>query len=98
MQVCVQYRSAAECGNTPYEGKEYYHEWLCGAIAHKLFLLTTITKMNEASSLTHGGDAFGKELIKDRRFGSSGLNLTFEGLLLGSSLRLRAKPTSSNPL
>jgi hypothetical protein len=46
---------------------------------------------------THGGDAFSKELVKNHMFGSSGLNLVFEGLLLGVSLHLRVRTTSSNP-
>jgi hypothetical protein len=37
---------------------------------------------------THGGDAFGRELAKDHRIDSSGLNLNIEGLLLGVSLHL----------
>jgi hypothetical protein len=48
-------------------------------------------------TLTHGGDAFGRELVGNHRFGSSGLNLVFEGLLLEMILRLRVKATSSNP-
>jgi hypothetical protein len=40
---------------------------------------------------------FGKERTKDHRFGSLGLNLTFEGILLGASFHLRAKPTSTTP-
>jgi hypothetical protein len=53
--------------------------------------------MNRALTPTHGGDTFGIELTKDRRFGSSRLNLAFKGLLLGASLHLRVKATSSNP-
>jgi hypothetical protein len=50
------------------------------------------------STPTHrGGDDFGKELTRHRRFGSSGLNLAFEGLVLGVSLCFCAKVTSSNP-
>jgi hypothetical protein len=40
------------------------------------------------SNPTHGGDAFDKELARDRRFGSSGLNLAFDGLLLAMSICL----------
>jgi hypothetical protein len=43
------------------------------------------------STPTRGGDDFGKELARSRRFGSSGLNLTSEGLLLGASLCLWVK-------
>jgi hypothetical protein len=44
-----------------------------------------------------GVPLFGKELTKDRMFSSVGLNLTFKGLLLGVSLRLRVNATSSDP-
>jgi hypothetical protein len=37
------------------------------------------------------------KLTKNRRLGSSGLNLAFEGLLLRASLRLHAKGTRSEP-
>jgi hypothetical protein len=57
----------------------------------------TTTGMDEASTPTRGGDAFGTELAKDRKFGSSGLNHIFEGLLLGASISLRMRATSSNP-
>jgi hypothetical protein len=50
-----------------------------------------------APTLTHAGDTFGRELAKNHRFGSLGLNLTFEGLLLGVSLRLQVKATLANP-
>jgi hypothetical protein len=53
--------------------------------------------MNKVSTLIHGGDTFGIELTKDHMFGSSGLNLTFEGATIGASLRLHAKTTSNNP-
>jgi hypothetical protein len=46
---------------------------------------------------TRGGDAFGRELTGNHRFSSSGLNLTFERLLLGVSLHLQEKANSSNP-
>jgi hypothetical protein len=39
----------------------------------------------------------GKELAKNHRFGSSGVNLAFEGLLLGANLCLQVSATSSNP-
>jgi hypothetical protein len=53
--------------------------------------------MSLVSTSTCGGDAFGKEITRHHRFGSSGLNLTFKGLLLGASLHLHEKATSSNP-
>jgi hypothetical protein len=46
------------------------------------------SERSSVSTPTHGGDTFGKELTRDHRFNSSGLNLTFEGLLLGVSLCL----------
>jgi hypothetical protein len=49
------------------------------------------------STPTRGGDAFGMELAESHRFSSSRLSLAFEGLLLGASLCLSAKPTSSDP-
>jgi hypothetical protein len=52
---------------------------------------------SEVSTPTHGGDAFGMELTKNRKFSSSGLNLAFEGLLLGVSLRRRVKGTRNEP-
>jgi CYTH domain-containing protein len=48
------------------------------------------------STPTHGGDALGRELTGNHMFNSSGLKLTFEGLLLGASLHLGVKATSSN--
>jgi hypothetical protein len=77
----VQYHITAECGNTPYSSKGYYHDRLCGAIARELFCNNGKTS-NEASTPTCGGDTFGMELTKSGRFGSAGLNLTSEGLLL----------------
>jgi hypothetical protein len=49
-----------------------------------------------APTPTHGGDAVSRELIKNHRFSSSWLNLTFKRLLLKMSLRLRVRTTSSN--
>jgi hypothetical protein len=65
-------------------------------MAHKL-CCNASKSTNEASTPTRGGDAFGTRLAKNRWFGSSGLNLAFEGLLLGASLRLRAKVTRNEP-
>jgi hypothetical protein len=48
-------------------------------------------------TLTREGDAVGRELIENHKFGLSGLNHAFKGLLLGVSLHLRVKATSSNP-
>jgi hypothetical protein len=67
----------------------------CAALSHTSFLSMTTT--DEASTPSHRGDAFGTKLARDRRFDSSGLNLAFEGLLLGASLRLCVRATSSNP-
>jgi hypothetical protein len=47
MQACTQYHHATGCGNTPYEGKGYYHDRLYGDIARKPFLQIA-TIMNEA--------------------------------------------------
>jgi hypothetical protein len=47
MQACTQYRRAAGCGNSLYEGKGYYHDQLCGDITRKPFLQIA-TIMNEA--------------------------------------------------
>jgi hypothetical protein len=49
------------------------------------------------STPTCGGDAFRNELIVGHRFGSSGLNLASEGLLLGASLYIRAKGYLNQP-
>jgi hypothetical protein len=46
------------------------------------------SERSSISTQTHGGDAFGKGLTRDRRFGSVRLNLAFEGLLLVASLHL----------
>jgi hypothetical protein len=46
----------------------------------------TKSERNSVSFPTRGGDAFGIELTRDHRFGSSGLNLAFDGLLLGGEL------------
>jgi hypothetical protein len=76
--------------------KGYYHDRLCGTIAHELF--HNINKSpSEASTPTCGGDAFCMKLDESRRFGSSGWNLTFKGLLLGASLRLLMEGTRSDP-
>jgi hypothetical protein len=40
---------------------------------------------------------FGMELTESCRFGSSGLNLAFEGLLLGVSLHILMEGTRSGP-
>jgi hypothetical protein len=69
----------------------------CAALSHANFFANDNNKNERSFNTTRGGHAFDKELAKDHRFGSSGLNLAFEGLLLGASLRLGAKPTSSNP-
>jgi hypothetical protein len=95
-QVHVQYRITAECGNTPYGGKGYYHDQLCDAIARELVCNIDKTS-SEASTPTCGGDTFGMELAKSRRFGSSGLNLASKGLLLGASLRIVTEGTHSDP-
>jgi hypothetical protein len=64
---------------------------------HTQTFLPMTTRTDEASTPTRGGDSFDTELAKDRRFGSLGLNLAFEGLLLGASLRLHVRATSSDP-
>jgi hypothetical protein len=51
----------------------------------------------QSSNPTRGGDTFGIELAKNHRFSSSGLNLTFERLLLGASSHLHVKAASSDP-
>jgi hypothetical protein len=50
---------------------------------------------SEASIPTRGGDAFVMRLTNNRRFSTLGLNLIFEGLLLGASLRLHVKGTGN---
>jgi hypothetical protein len=63
-----------------------------------LFLKKMTTEAKSyVSTPTHGDHAFGRDLTKGRRFSSSGLSLVFEGLLLGLSLCLHAKATSSSP-
>jgi hypothetical protein len=96
LQVCVQYRITAWCGNNPYNGKGYYHDRLCGIFTHELFCNAN-ESLSQASTPTRGGDPFGMKLTKNHRFGSSGFNLTFERLLLGASFRLRVKGAPSNP-
>jgi hypothetical protein len=68
---------------------------------------TFFTKHNDRSksfisTLTRRGDAFGRELTKSRRFGSSGLSLAFKGLVLGrafaSKPRLPQSATVSRDL
>jgi hypothetical protein len=61
-------------------------------------LFCNISKTSsEASTPTGRDDAFGMELSESCRFGSSGLNLAFEGLLLGASLHIPVEGTRSNP-
>jgi hypothetical protein len=59
----------------------------CMAILHASLFANSDSKSERSSLLapTCGGDTFDKELAKDRRFSSSGLNLAFEGLLLGAA-------------
>jgi hypothetical protein len=52
---------------------------------------------SRGSTRTCGGDAFITRLAKNHRFDSSGLNLAFEGPLLGESLRVGPKGTYNNP-
>jgi hypothetical protein len=86
----VQHCITAGYGNTPYYDKGYYHD--------RLEIFCNINESSsEASTPTCGGDAFGTELTKSCWFGSSGLNLTFEGLLLGVSIRMLAEGTHSEP-
>jgi hypothetical protein len=86
----VQHRITAGYGNTPYDDKGYYHD--------RLELFCNINESSsEASTPTCGGDAFGTELTKSCWFGSSGLNLTFEWLLLGVSIRMLTEGTHSDP-
>jgi hypothetical protein len=62
----------------------------CAAISRASLFANNRSKSERrlASTPTHGVDSFGKELARGHRFGSSGLNLASEGLLLGVSLRL----------
>jgi hypothetical protein len=62
---------------------------------HKQTFCNPNESMSEASTPTHRGDTFGMKLTKNCRFDSSGLNLAFEGLLLGESLRCDMKGTHS---
>jgi hypothetical protein len=57
----------------------------CAAISHAILFANDGSRSERclASTLTHGGDTFNKELIGGRRFSLSGLNLASEGLLLG---------------
>jgi hypothetical protein len=75
------------CGNTPYDGKGIIMTG-CAALSHTNFFVT---------STTCGGDAFGTELTESRRFSSLGLDLTFERLLLGVSIRILGEGTCSDP-
>jgi hypothetical protein len=74
-----------------------------GALAHKFFALlanffaTSAKPQVKLQPPTCGGDAFDMELIKNHRFGSSGLNLAFEELLLGASLHTLVEGTRSDP-
>jgi hypothetical protein len=47
MHACMQYRSTTRCGNTPYEGKVYYHDRLYSDITRNPFLQVATTT-NEA--------------------------------------------------
>jgi hypothetical protein len=95
-QVCVQYRIAVGCGNTPCASKGYCHNRLCGTIAQELFC-NAKKSTSEASPPTYGGDAFAMKLVKNHRFGSSGLNLAFDGLLLGAAFGAARRVPSTNP-
>jgi hypothetical protein len=53
------------------------------ALLHTSFFCNIDNSLSEASTPTCRGDAFGTKLIKSYMFGSSGLNLAFEGLVLG---------------
>jgi hypothetical protein len=71
----------------------------CMAISHASLFANSNSKSErrKISTPTRGGDAFGKELTRDRSFASLGWNLFFEGLLFGVSLYLRVKATSCKP-
>jgi hypothetical protein len=69
---------------------------LCGTITREIS--HNIDKIpSEASTPTCEGDAFGTELTKSCKFGSSGLKLASEELLLEVSLRILAEGTHSDP-
>jgi hypothetical protein len=61
------------------------------------FSTTSLNKREVRPGPNPRGDAFGIELTKNSRLLSSGVNLAFERLLLGASLQLQLKITSSNP-
>jgi hypothetical protein len=61
------------------------------------FFVNAHKSSSEASTPTSRGDALGTKLAKNHRFGSPGLNLAFEGLLLGANLWLYVKGTGSIP-
>jgi hypothetical protein len=60
-------------------------------------LCSTKESASEFSTLTRGGNTFSTELTKNYRFSSSGLNLAFEGLLLGASHCFYVKGTHNEP-
>jgi hypothetical protein len=61
------------------------------------FFVTKTTSQVEFQPQLVGVMLSAENSLSDSRFGSSGLNLTFEGLLLGASLRRRVKGTDSEP-
>jgi hypothetical protein len=52
----------------------------CAVLSHTYVLPVSTTRAREASTPTHGGDAFGTTLAENRRFSLLGLNLAFEGV------------------
>jgi hypothetical protein len=70
----------------------------CVALSNTNFFATPKKQREQSfNPNSQGGDAFGTKLTRNCRFCSSGLNLTSEGLLLGASLQLCVRGTSSDP-
>jgi hypothetical protein len=92
----VQYHITAGCGNTPYGGKGITMT-SCAALSHTNFFVTSAKARGKLQPQLAGGDVFNTELTKSHKFGSSGLNLAFEGLLLGVSLCIPMDGTHNDP-
>jgi hypothetical protein len=69
----------------------------CNAISHTNFFCNINKNSSEASTPTSEDDAFGTKLTKSHRFGSSGLNLIFEGLLLGQAFMYLQRVPAATP-
>jgi hypothetical protein len=69
----------------------------CAVLSHTNFFATSTKARVKLQPQLAGVTLFGTELTESHMFGSMGLNLIFEGLLLEASLRVLMVGTHSDP-